>query len=280
MLKNLRNCVKWLQIMEIELFGKQLVVTDEEFNVLKNKHNLSVDEDGNLIQTENIGVIPKLLSTWFRERKEMRKLSKKYHDEGNKELEEYYDRKQYSWKILLNSMYGTLGLCVWRFYDKDNAEAVTLSGVTIVQTTAKLINQYYRGITKSNDDYVIYSDTDSIAGDSKIKINGESIRIDHLFEKLKINNEDFIEDIMNRQFIFPKNLILPFFDENNNEIKEGKVQYIEKHKIKKKCFRIKTKFGKFIDVSEDHSIMVMENGKLLKKKPSQLEKYQKIIIIN
>jgi DNA polymerase elongation subunit (family B) len=127
------------------------IYSSDDFKKMVLDEQLSIASNGTIYITKKQGVIPKLLSSWFSQRKEMRKLSKKYHEEGNKELEEYYDRKQYTWKILLNSTYGALGLSVFRWYDKDNAEAVTTTGVTIIQTTGKLINQYYRNICKNND---------------------------------------------------------------------------------------------------------------------------------
>jgi DNA polymerase elongation subunit (family B) len=153
------ECFAQNSIVSVDLGGADYTL--EKLQSLLKEENLSISSNGVIYAQSEKGVIPKLLSTWFAQRREMRKLSKKYHDEGNKELEEYYDRKQYSWKILLNSMYGGLGLPVFRFYDVDNAAAVTSTGVTVIQTTGKLINQYYRGITKTNDDYVIYQDTDS-----------------------------------------------------------------------------------------------------------------------
>ena len=153
------DCFAQNVITSVKLGGAEYK-SDKFRNLLEEEH-LSISSNGVIYSQNEKGVIPKLLSKWFQERKEMRKLCKKYHDEGNKELEEYYDRKQYSWKILLNSMYGGLGLPVFRFYDVDNAAAVTTTGVTIIQTTGKLINQYYRNITKTDDDYVQYQDTDS-----------------------------------------------------------------------------------------------------------------------
>lgn len=133
----------------------------EKFKTFINENKLGISSNGVLYRRDPKGVIPVLLDAWFKQRVEMRKLVKKYHNENNKELKEFYDRKQYAWKILLNSMYGTLGLPVFRFYDRDNAEAVTKTGVTIIQTTGKLINMYYQKVTGENEDYVIYQDTDS-----------------------------------------------------------------------------------------------------------------------
>lgn len=153
------DCFCQNYITEFDLSGRKYKA--EDFRKLLIDEELCISSNGVIYLTKEQGVIPKLLSQWFVQRKEMRKLSKKYHDSGDKELEEYYDRKQYTWKIMLNSMYGGLGLPVFRFYDVDNAAAVTVTGVTIIQTTGKLINQYYQNICGTKDDYVVYQDTDS-----------------------------------------------------------------------------------------------------------------------
>jgi intein/homing endonuclease len=46
--------------------------------------------------------------------------------------------------------------------------------------------------------------------------------------------------------------------------KPGNVKYIEKHLVKKPVFRLKTKSGKSIDVTGDHSCMVLRGNKLEK----------------
>ena len=45
---------------------------------------------------------------------------KKFGDEGDDEQYGYFNRRQHIQKIVLNSMYGVLGLPVFRFYDLDN----------------------------------------------------------------------------------------------------------------------------------------------------------------
>jgi DNA polymerase elongation subunit (family B) len=52
---------------------------------------------------------------------------------------------------------------VFRFYDKDNAAAVTLTGQDIIKTAEKSMNQYFKKTLNESDnkDYVIYVDTDS-----------------------------------------------------------------------------------------------------------------------
>ena len=165
MLKSLKSCVKWLYRMaiEIEYNGKlKTFQTEEVFNVFLKDNRLEVDENGNLVQEVGRGVIPELLDRWFSQRVEMRKKAADYKKVGNMEMYNFYNQRQQVWKILLNSFYGVLGLPIFRFYDVDNAEAVTTTGVDIIQTTAKAINVYYKqALEIDNGDWVIYSDTDS-----------------------------------------------------------------------------------------------------------------------
>ena len=95
-------------------------------------------------------------------------MQKKYSDEGDKVQSEFYKRRQLRQKIFLNSVYGTLGLPIFRFYDRDNAEAVTISGQEIIRSAEKLVNDMYltkfkeAGVNPPTQDFVVYIDTDSL----------------------------------------------------------------------------------------------------------------------
>ena len=123
---------------------------------------LSVASNGVMYRTDKQGLIPALLTKWFNERVEFRKLVKKFHEQGDKVKEDYFDRRQYLQKILLNSLYGVLGLPVFRFYDLDNAEATTLTGQSLIKFSKKITNHFYNRELGDTNDYVIYIDTDSI----------------------------------------------------------------------------------------------------------------------
>lgn len=139
--------------------------TPTDFKSMLTENNLSIASNGVLYkkpeENGDMGTIPSILVKWFDERKNLRKLAKKHADAKEWELYEFYDNRQKIQKILLNSIYGCLGLPVFRFYDKDNAEAVTLTGVDIIKTAGKSINQYYKTTLKEDGDYLIYTDTDS-----------------------------------------------------------------------------------------------------------------------
>jgi len=143
--------------------GKEIgKMTETELKDYFDKSNVSVASNGVMYRTDKKGLIPALLEKWFNERVEMRKLVKKYNEQGDKVKEEYFDRRQHIQKIVLNSLYGVLGLPVFRFYDLDNAEATTLTGQQLIKFSKRITNHFYNKELETNEDYVIYIDTDSI----------------------------------------------------------------------------------------------------------------------
>ena len=136
--------------------------TETELKDYFERTDVSVSSNGIMYRTDKQGLIPALLTKWFNERVEMRKLVKKFNEQGDKEKEEYFDRRQYLQKIILNSLYGVLGLPVFRFYDLDNAEATTLTGQSLIKFSKKITNHFYNKELGDTKDHVIYIDTDSI----------------------------------------------------------------------------------------------------------------------
>jgi len=142
--------------------GESKPLPKEQFDNFIKKMELSVASNGVLYRQDKIGVIPEILNVWFDKRVEYKDLMKKYGKEGNDELYKFYSQRQLVQKIMLNSLYGVLGLPSFRFYDVDNAEAVTLTGQTVIKTTEMIANQYYIKNIGKEDDYNVYTDTDSV----------------------------------------------------------------------------------------------------------------------
>ena len=134
----------------------------EKFLKFIEKNKYSVAANGVLYRTDKVGVIPEILSVWFDKRVEYKDLMKKYGKEGNDEQYKFYGKRQLVQKIMLNSLYGVLGLPSFRFYDVDNAEATTITGQTVIKTTELIANQYYSKVIGKEDDYNVYTDTDSV----------------------------------------------------------------------------------------------------------------------
>lgn len=271
-------------LTEIKIAGESYTLDD--FKKFISEEKINISSIGAMYNGSKMGIIPTILELWFTQRIEFQKLTKQHAKEGNKELEAYYNRRQHVQKIFLNSVYGILGLSSSRFYSKDNAESTTITGQMIIKTSEKIVVEHFKqlygkyGKTIENPDTVVaYIDTDSVVGDSMVNTNLYGrCKLETVFDNLKNDNEILnIKDISGRDFVFPKELTLPYYDEIGKIVKNGKVDYIEKHRVKKKMYKLKTKTGKEIIVTEDHSIMVLRNDELIQVYPKDILKTDKII---
>lgn len=125
------------------------------------KNSYSIAANGVVYNTTINGFLPSILRKWFDERVEFKNLKKQYEKQGDDAKAEYYDRMQLVTKILLNSFYGVLGTPGFRFFDPDNAVAITSTGQQLIKFTADIGNQYYKKELGVDKDYCIYTDTDS-----------------------------------------------------------------------------------------------------------------------
>lgn len=126
-----------------------------------------------LTRRETEGFLPNMLKTLYEERNRFKKMAnaaKKELEvttdpERRKQLvknEAAYNNQQLVRKVNLNSAYGALGSNYFRFYDIRLAEAVTLTGQYAIRQVANDLNAFLNRALKTNDDYVIASDTDSV----------------------------------------------------------------------------------------------------------------------
>ena len=138
-------------------------ITQENLKIFFEKSKFSVASNGVLYRTDKVGLIPDVLDLWFSQRVEFKNQMKKYGKEGDKAKYEWYKNRQLVQKILLNSLYGVLGLPAFRFYDVDNATAVTTTGQTVIKSTADMANiKYNKELGTPDADSNIYIDTDSV----------------------------------------------------------------------------------------------------------------------
>jgi len=73
------------------------------------------------------------------------------------------DLRQKAVKVSMNSLYGVVGNGYFRFFDVDNAEAVTITGQLIIQYISRELDKYLNELFgTTNYEYVIYCDTDSV----------------------------------------------------------------------------------------------------------------------
>ena len=189
---------------KIEFGGDEY--TYEEFGKEIVENNLSVSANGVVYDQSKLGCIPDILKTWFSQRLEQKKKMKEASDSGDKAGEVFWKRRQHVQKILLNSLYGVLGLPSFRFYDLDNALAVTATGQEIIKTSAKLVNVWFnKRCSTTEKDYVIYIDTDSLYLDMNALAKHEGVIDIKPFavseiETVATNLNDFYKVAMVRMF--------------------------------------------------------------------------------
>jgi DNA polymerase elongation subunit (family B) len=140
---------------------------------LSNMSGYTITPNGQFFRTDKQGFLPKMLEEMYIDRSKFKKMmiqaKKDYEVETDsfkrKELKNKiarYDNLQLAKKVSLNSAYGALGSQYFRFYDLRMALGVTTAGQLSIRWIEHKINQYMNGLLKTNDDYVIASDTDSI----------------------------------------------------------------------------------------------------------------------
>tara|TARA_R100001377_G_scaffold35878_2_gene19918 strand:+ start:1547 stop:4024 length:2478 start_codon:yes stop_codon:yes gene_type:complete len=180
--------------------------TETELQDYLSDKEIGVATNGVMYRTDKDGLIPALLRKWFDERVEYRKLSKKFFEDGDKEKSDYFDRRQHLQKILLNSLYGVLGLPSFRFYDLDNAEAVTYTGQSLIKFTKKIANNFYNKELGDTKDHCIYIDTDSVffSATPIVQKRFPDIKIsdDEKMSKAILNIADEVQTYLNNSYDF------------------------------------------------------------------------------
>lgn len=216
--------------------------------------------NGTIFRYDIEGVIPGLLSRWYTERKE---LQKKYRETSVKSEQEYWDKRQLVRKILLNSLYGALLNMHCRFYDKRMGQSVTLTGRQIVKHMSAQVNEIITGEYDFHGKAIIYGD--SVTGDTIIRTDDGDRTIAQLFDECQ---EHCISGT--KEYGLWSEAKVVGFSAYHMEPTVSNIEYVMRHKTKKKLYRITTENGKSVTVTEDHSVMIDRDGELLECKPAEI----------
>ena len=143
--------------------------------ILKEELDFQLYEDnavcanGAMFRTDIRGFLPELMEKIYTERtiykKKMLAAKQKYEDTKNPKLVKdiaTFNNIQMARKIQLNSAYGAIGNEYFRYYKLENAEAITLSGQVSIRWIEDRLNDYLNKLLKTDADYVIAVDTDSV----------------------------------------------------------------------------------------------------------------------
>jgi DNA polymerase elongation subunit (family B) len=137
---------------------------------LNSGNSTTMAANGCRYSKDGVGFLPELMMDLFKQRsahkKTMIQFEKEYEATKNEDLQNdisRYNNLQMALKILLNSAYGALANIYFRWFDFDNAEAITMSGQLSIQWVAQDLNRKLNNMLGTFDvDYIIASDTDSV----------------------------------------------------------------------------------------------------------------------
>ena len=113
------------------------------------QNEISISANGVLFNTNRESVLSTILKKWFDERVLYKNKMKKAFKSGNDKLGATFHMKQYTMKILLNSLYGATALGSFRYGNVILSEAITLSGQRIIQESALAANRHMNKVMKN-----------------------------------------------------------------------------------------------------------------------------------
>ena len=113
------------------------------------ENNLAISANGVMFNTNRRSVLATILDKWFDERVEYKNKMKEAYKSGNEELGAAFHMKQYTMKILLNSLYGATALGSFRYGNVVLSEAITLSGQRIIQESALCANRHMNKVIRN-----------------------------------------------------------------------------------------------------------------------------------
>jgi len=111
-------------------------------------NNLSISANGVFFRTDKESVLSTILKKWFDERVLYKGKMKTAYKSGDEELGAGFHMKQYTMKILLNSLYGATALGSFRYGNVVLSEAITLSGQRIIQESALCANRHINKVMR------------------------------------------------------------------------------------------------------------------------------------
>jgi intein/homing endonuclease len=154
------------------------------------------------------------------------------------------------------------------------AQAITGNGRYFIASLGNLINLRLSEKLGYDNQFTVAGDTDSVVGSSKVSTSEGNIKIENLFDNLKGEIE------IRGENNYIKHLNSSIFAESLNmttgKIESKRINYVMKHKVKKRMFKIKHR-GDEVTVTEDHSVIIKRNNVFISVKPLEILKTDKII---
>ena len=190
--------------------------------------------NGQFFNTKIRGFLPNMLQDMYEDRKKFKNMMLKAQQDYENEKDESkkyeiekriarYNNLQLAKKVSLNSAYGALGSQYFRFYDLRMALGVTSAGQLSIRWIENKLNQYMNKLLKTDKDYVIASDTDSIY-----------LRLSELVKKVHPETSD-IKNVIAFMDRVCEDKIQPFIDESYKELADYVHAFEQKMQMKREA---------------------------------------------
>ncbi len=189
-------------------------------------------------------------------------IQKKMKTLGDKESGEYkqFYARQWSLKILANSVYGLTLNPRFRWYTREGGESTTAWARQYIQDTMKNAEE--------SDFKVLYGD--SVTADRFVTVLDENS-----FVKIK-NIEQLFEEFSStltvrgdKELVIPTGIKALSLDPATLKPIWSNVNEVIRHKVNKPIVRVAQKYGETV-VTTDHSLMTLDNGVLKEVKPTEM----------
>lgn len=247
----------------------------------------------------NQDIVELLKNKYNKTPEELKNMSKEELELLRQEVEDLrheYQIFEFAYKILGNGLYGACASNYFEFFNPDLAADITGECRHLTKSMWNNLEYFFHEtlwerkdlwkqfdfeLDESKHDWyreqVIseYSDTDSCFKKSLLLIkdnknNKDKITIEDLFNKSynTFGLEDIIEN--NQEIVKCDSKVLNWTKKDG--LQYVPIKYIMRHKVSKEKFKIKTKSGKEIIVTGDHSCIVFRNGQQLTIKAKDINK--------
>ena len=202
-----------------------------------------------------------------------------------------------SQKVLANAAYGSCAPPAFYFYNCGLAADITGECRELTKTMWHNLEEFFHEtiwerkdlweqfdfeLDESKHDWYrkqpisVYSDTDSIEGNSLLltkennKNISKKISIADLFKQSldKFGLHTLTEN--GQEIVKSDKLVLNWT--KDKQLNYCPIKWVMRHKVNKECFKIKTKSGKEIIVTEDHSCVVFRNNEQITIKAKDINK--------
>lgn len=193
--------------------GKSFKLSHKDFLSFVEREKIAVSRAKVLFSQKKKGIMPEIVDGIYQQRvkvkKELQKLKVKLSkmsksDEGYNEIKrtsEQLDIKQFTLKILINTVYGYFGNKHAPIGDPDIARSITLTGQAVIKKSNDILREYIDRNGSSGADPVIYNDTDSsyISIARIMKKQGVNFHDNGIISSFAYEQAQNVEDYLNKK---------------------------------------------------------------------------------